>query len=434
MKNSTIYGVVIAILGIVVVLLVIDRLNALPADQLMATVEAKMALAATQQNIDATLAAQSAGLLTQVAIFYPSNTPTPTNTPTATFTPSNTATATATPTNTATATATPTITLTPSATFTPSITPTPSQTAVALGEHPGRPFSAKVGSAMAWSPDSRYLLISDPTGKVSIWDTTNNAQTLALDDLHITVQAAAWSPDGRYVATGDDHSQITVWDSTSGEMLFQVNQDGPVHDVEWSPDGSLIAGMSASQLNIWDAQSGELFGTYPVDQHTGTSLSWQPQHNDMLIYGTFGDPHLFQLNWNADTRQFSLIGQITVRGASAGVNDVQWSPDGRYIASAYNDRTVVIVDASSGALVQRLNGHRASIYSFSWSPDSHFIASTSEDRSVRIWNALTGAELYTVDEAQVSRVVRWSPDGKFIAFAPDNALQLLKTSDLALPQ
>ena len=50
-------------------------------------------------------------------------------------------------------------------------------------------------------------------------------------------------------------------------------------------------------------------------------------------------------------------------------------------------------DASTGAELKVLNGHKKSVLSVAFSTDGTRIVSGSKDNSVRVWDALTGAEL-----------------------------------------
>jgi WD40 repeat protein len=69
------------------------------------------------------------------------------------------------------------------------------------------------------------------------------------------------------------------------------------------------------------------------------------------------------------------------------VNGVDWSPDGRRIASASGDATVKLWDTFTGQEILTLRGHTDEVHAVAFSPDGHRIASASADNTVRIWDA-----------------------------------------------
>ena len=61
---------------------------------------------------------------------------------------------------------------------------------------------------------------------------------------------------------------------------------------------------------------------------------------------------------------------------------VEFSPDGRLIASGSFDNRVVLCDSVSGNVVCEINHHEDDVWSLSFSPDSSMFASASDDKTV----------------------------------------------------
>jgi general transcriptional corepressor TUP1 len=70
------------------------------------------------------------------------------------------------------------------------------------------------------------------------------------------------------------------------------------------------------------------------------------------------------------------------------VTTVAISPDGRYVAAGSLDKSVRVWDATTGYLVERLegpDGHKDSVYSVAFSPNGLNLVSGSLDKTIKMW-------------------------------------------------
>jgi WD40 repeat protein/serine/threonine protein kinase len=113
-------------------------------------------------------------------------------------------------------------------------------------------------------------------------------------------------------------------------------------------------------------------------------------------------------------------------GHLASVNSLVWSPKGNLIASASDDRTVQIFDATTGQRQIVYNGHAQEVATVAWSPNGNLIATGGQDSTVQIWEAATGKLVFTYKK-HTDRVnaLSWAKDNqRLLSGGEDKTVQV----------
>ncbi|KAI4308139.1 hypothetical protein L6164_031243 [Bauhinia variegata] len=96
---------------------------------------------------------------------------------------------------------------------------------------------------------------------------------------------------------------------------------------------------------------------------------------------------------------------------------VQFSHNGKYLASSSNDRSAIIWEVGTNGLTvkHRLSGHQKSVSSVSWSPDDQELLTCGVEEAIRRWDVSTGKCLQIYEKAGFGLVsCAWFPNGKYI--------------------
>jgi len=242
------------------------------------------------------------------------------------------------------------------------------------------------------------------------------------------------SPGGK-----DAHGTLKILDSTTGaELLSLRGHEGFVDAVAFSRDGAMLAsagvprtpasGMEADRtLKIWDAATGAELCTYSAHKGGGRAVAWSPDSSRVFSAGMDGRLKA----WPSAAAPEARI----LQAGPGSVLRIAFSADGKQIASsggqgenapATGKATGDIVrvwDVETGSQLLSLAEHTDAVLSLAWSPDGKYIASGGEDRTICVWDSASGRRRLLLDKL----------DGivQSIAFSPDSALLGVAAGDTA---
>jgi len=101
---------------------------------------------------------------------------------------------------------------------------------------------------------------------------------------------------------------------------------------------------------------------------------------------------------------------------NAVVNNIVFSPDGEYFATASDDKTAKVWEVSSGKEIVCLS-HDDQVTDVAFSPDGKYVATASNDKTARLWERSTAREVARIFHTNTVIYITFSPDGMYLATA-----------------
>lgn len=208
---------------------------------------------------------------------------------------------------------------------------------------------------VAISNDNKKIASGDNDGVVNIWDIESGNLLHRLTGHKRIVWSVKFSPDGTQVASSSFDFTVKLWNAADGKLIWDnQGHKETVVDLAFSHDGKMLASTSDDKtIKIWNVAEQKLIRTMKVAEHV-QAVAFSPDDKRLMTGGRdkpmigeflqeiFGDsrfnPGVSARLWNVQTGE--LLQTFSSHGND--VNDVAYSHDGRWVATASADKTVEI--------------------------------------------------------------------------------------------
>lgn len=222
------------------------------------------------------------------------------------------------------------------------------------------------------------------------------------------VQKLSVSPSGKWIAL-HDYDHVFLVDVTSGfiERIDALETESHWAGMTFTRDEACLLVASADgllvSLSLADRSSATKHSVAPGIDIAELRFS---RNGERLLLFSRRDDLALVVDYPTLNRRFECACPDAYTGAL--------SPDGSYLATNYQ-WDVLLYDVDHGIRIAESKGHHSeTINDLQFSPDGRWIASASDDRTLRIWDPSqsAGPQLVGIHPDGVPRAVSVSSDGR----------------------
>jgi len=239
------------------------------------------------------------------------------------------------------------------------------------------------GARLAIGPDGKVLTAASMDQLMRLLDPASRQRSGILPGEQTQVLSLASGGGGNRIVAGLSDHTLRVWDFKPSRPVASINLSAPASVVALSPDGRRAAsGVGNGGLQIWDVATGQFVRQFQLSSGSGPvrSIAFSPDDKHVAA----GAQSTGQIEiWDIASGQQLA----TLTGHGAGVEALQFTPDGTRVASGSIDQTVRIWDADTYDSLLTLRDHEEPIISLAFSPDGTDLYSSASGGTVRIWEA-----------------------------------------------
>lgn len=248
------------------------------------------------------------------------------------------------------------------------------------------------------SPDGNYLSTASYDAKVRLWKLPEGVLVREFIGHTGTVWSVNFRPDGNTIASCGEDGTIKLWNVENGQIEHTLQGHAlNVWDVKFSPDGNKLASGSFDKtVRIWNLSDGKLLHILTKHTEAIVSIAYSP---DGQKFVSTSDDKTIKV-W--DTNNWNLIYSLKVPEHSQAAD---FSPDNKLLLTGGRDKTTLgeflqnifgnseynkgvsmrLWDVQTGRLLQTFSKHSNDVNDVSFSSDGKWIASASSDRTIELW-------------------------------------------------
>ena len=236
--------------------------------------------------------------------------------------------------------------------------------------------------------------------------------------------AVAFSPDSRWLAAGGMEGVAKVWRTDNWDLEAEmIGHEKSVNGIAFHPTSPVIAtGSTDRTVRLWTAPDGHPIRTLSGHRNTVAALIVSPDGRWITSTSYDGTARLWPLKGDG--------GPVILRGHGKQVTSAVFLNGGQTLATAGLGGDIFLWSVPSGALIEKIMGHREAVIALGATPDGALVSAGLEGtlvvRSPAEW---TRVETYMMG-ASIPTSFVVSPTGGHLAITRERELVVARLDGL----
>ncbi len=216
------------------------------------------------------------------------------------------------------------------------------------------------------------------------------------------LRMVAFSSDNLFVATAGDDQQVHLWNAADGTAIETFRgHKGSVLAAAFVGSGQLVSGAADRSAVVWD-----LNPAWTLERTIGTGDAASPLSDRVNAVRFSPDGLRLATGGGEPTRGGEVkiwqvadgkLSQTFTNVHSDAVFGLDFSADGKFLASSAADKFVKVLDLATGKVAKTFEGHTHHALGVSWKRDGRTLASAGADNVIKVWDFVTGERKKNID-------------------------------------
>lgn len=278
------------------------------------------------------------------------------------------------------------------------------------------------------SPDNRLLAVASEQPRVLLLDAHDGHMIRELSGHSGFVNRVRFAPGGKWFASAGADGVILLWNTADGSLMRSlIGHRGSVNRLDISEDDKAIVSVSAArEVMFWDLDDRPARDALRVHRDKVQRIEVSPDGKRLATSSRDKTSALVDLGSG------KVIARLQV-GEPRAAHGLAFSLNGRLLAVARTDGTILIVDSASGTVERELSYHRQDVRSLTFTRDSKRLLSVSDDGTAAVWTVADGSMKALTGHTGGVRWGAMSPNGDLCATASQDGSVRLWNARSAAP-